>query len=263
MQDPARVRHAIKALLSFWGDKPLASVDDESCDKYAVFRGVSSSTIRKELPTLTEAQNYSRRKGVLERTVDVPLPPKAAPCDRFLTENEAARLLLETRNSGRKARTYLPLFTHIALYTGARTEAILSLTWDRVDLNMHRINFAVPGRAQTAKRRPVVPIPRKLLTFLRYAYERRVADDAHVLSEGGKPLKRVIRGFKSAATRAGLSDVTPHTSRHTCGTWMAQRSVPLHEISGYLGQEPDTTQRNYIHHHADFMQRAKKAADRD
>ena len=48
------------------------------------------------------------------------------------------------------------------------------------------------------------------------------SNSAFVLSYHGEAIKQIKHGFASAR-RAGLEGVTPHTLRHTCGTWLAQR----------------------------------------
>ncbi len=68
--------------------------------------------------------------------------------------------------------------------------------------------------------------------------------------------------FGGACKRAGLVGVTPHVLRHTCGTWMAQRGVPLHQIGGWLGHTSSRTTELYAHHHPDFMTDALRAVDR-
>lgn len=69
----------------------------------------------------------------------------------------------------KRSRLHLPLFILLALYTGARKEAILSLRWPQVDLQRNLIDFNPPGRERTSKGRPIIPIPRRLMTFLRLA----------------------------------------------------------------------------------------------
>lgn len=86
--------------------------------------------------------------------------------------------------------------------------------------------------------------------------------DGAVIHDNGEQLLRVIRSFKSAAERAGLVDVSPHTLRHTFGTWLAQQGTPLWHISGWMGQDIETTERMYAHHHPDFMEVAKRGAER-
>ncbi|MCX9148367.1 site-specific integrase [Erythrobacter sp. WG] len=149
----------------------------------------------------------------------------------------------------------------LGLYTGARKEAILSLRWTQVDFRRGVIDFNDPSRARTVKRRSRIPIPDRLMTFLRLARERG-SDIGFVINRDGRRLQDVKRSFARACRIAGLDNVTPHTLRHTCGTWMAQQGVPLFEIGGWLGHSHERTVELYAHHCPDHLMRAKRAADR-
>ena len=105
------------------------------------------------------------------------------------------------------------------------------------------------------------PILRRLLTFLRLA-RRRGSDLGYVVHRDGAQLDNMKRAFNTAAAEAGLSDVTPHTLRHTCGTWMAQAGVSLDKIGGWLGHTDARTAQLDAHHHPDFMEEARNAVDR-
>lgn len=260
--DPARIAYAVEALLPFWQGRMLSDITPSNCASYAKHRGLAPGTVRRELGALTAAQSFLKREGLLTVTVPATLPERPEPKDRWLTMHEAAKLLNAARHGGRETRLYLPLFVLIGLYTGARKEAILSLRWPQVDLENGRINFAVPGRRQTKKRRAHIPIPRQLRLFLRLAWARRSSDTGTVLHIGGKPIQRIDKGFRAAVKRAGLEGVSPHTLRHTRGTWLAQAGVPLWDIAGWLEQDPETTARIYAHHHPDYMETARTAAER-
>lgn len=259
--DPMRIGYAIEALIPFWEKKTLSEITPLTCEQYARHRGRSAGTIRRELATITAAQNCMLRERLLTRTVPVPLPSKPEPKDRWLTISEAARLLNAARHGGRETRQYLPLFILMALHTGARKEAILSLKWPQVDLERRRITYAVPGRAKTKKHRPTIRIPERLVPFLAFAWKRRSSDFGPVIHLNGKPIIRIDKGFRAAAKRAGLEGVTPHTLRHTRGTWLAQKGVAIWNIAGFLGQDPETTARIYAHHSPDFMEAAVNAVD--
>ena len=260
--DPERIGYAIRALVPFWGMSRIDAINPQTVAAYVKSRGVKPGTARRELTTLRAAVNRMAHDGLLTRPVHVPLPDKPDGKDRWLTHSEAARLLWAARKAGRNGRAYLPLFVLIALYTGARKEAVLSLKWPQVDMARGRIDFARPDGRKTNKRRALLPIPERLMTFLRLAWVRRSSDLGPVVHDGGKALARIDKGFRQAVKRAGLEDVTPHTLRHTRGTWLAQQGVDLFKIAGWLGQSSSTTAELYSHHHPDFMQDAKRAADR-
>lgn len=260
--DPVRIGYAIDALLTFWAEYTLGQITPLACRRYVKERGVSLGTSRRELGTLSAAISFMFKNGLLTRPIPIELPAKPASKDRWLKVEEAARLLNAARTSDGRARQYLPLFILIALYTGARKEAILSLRWPQIDLANGVMDFAIPGRAATKKVRPKLPIPDRIKPFLRYAWKRRSSDTGPVLHLDGQPLLRIDKGFRLAAARADLPGVTPHTLRHTRGTWLAQAGVPLWTIAGWLGQTTATTEKIYVHHHPEHLEAAKRATDR-
>lgn len=259
--DPSRIGYAIKALAPYWGHLPVSAITRETCRAYGRERGKAPGTVRRELATLRAAVNYAKEEGRITYAPTVHLPKKPEGRDRFLRRTEAAGLLNAARTGHGSTRPYLPLFILIALYTGARKGAILELRWTQVDLDAQRIDFNPADRERTSKGRARQPIPRRLLTFLRLA-RRRGTDLGYVIHRDGVQLDNMKRAFNTAARAAGLSDVTPHTLRHTCGTWMAQAGVPLDKIGGWLGHTDSRTTQLYAHHHPDFMEDARNAFDR-
>ena len=272
--DPQRIAYAMVPLLGFWGEQTVDAITKQTCRAYKTWRKRSDGTVRRELVTLKAALNFAHSEGRLTSVPYVELPAKPEGRDRWLTYSEAAALLNAARSGRRDVRLYLPLFILIGLYTGARADAILSLRWTDVDLAAQRIYFARSGERQTSKRKVKgQPIPRRLMTFLTIA-RRRGTDLGFVIHNNGERildiggawdgnLKRRGEGsFGGACKRAGLIGVSPHTLRHTCGTWMAQRGVPLHLIGGWLGHKDSRTTQLYAHHHPDHMSEALRAADR-
>jgi integrase len=259
--DPQRIGYAIKALLPYWGRRMAGDITKQTCRGYVGHRNKAPGTVRRELTTLRAALNYAKGEGKLLHVPTVHLPDKPEGKDRWLRRSEAAALLNAARNGHESTRPYLPLFILIALYTGARKGAILSLRWPQVDLDAERINFNEPGSKRRSKGRAHLPIPRRLLTFLRLA-RHRGTDLGYVLHRDGKKLGNMKRAFNAACKDAGLEDVTPHTLRHTCGTWLAQQSVALDKIGAWLGHSDARTTQLYAHHHPDYMEEARNGADR-
>jgi integrase len=278
---PATLAGSTEPLLAFFKDDTIATLTTERVKEYwawrrahsihalnrerteveIVNRGAGDGTIIRELagtlrPTIKHAINQRR---LVPGIYHVPVPPAPPGRDYWITRQEAARFLWETRPD-KRARLHLPLYAMLALYTGARRGAILDLTWKQIDLVRGRIDFNPPGRLQTKKLRPVIPVPRSLLAALRRAQQRATCD--HVIAYRGDPVASVKKGFNSAAQIAGIPECTSHTLRHTAGTWMAQRGVPMHQIAGYLGHSVARTTELYAHHHPDYMREAKAALER-
>lgn len=273
--DPKRIAYAITPLLEYWGDdQTVDAITKQTCRAYTNWRKRAAGTVRRELTTLRAALRFAFEEGRLTRVPHVELPERPEGKSRWLTHGEAAQLLNAARTGRGDVRLYLPLYVLIGLYTGARPGAILALRWPQVDLNAGRIDFNPIGVRRTTKRKVKgQPIPRRLMTFLRLA-KRRGTDLGHVVHNSGQKIRDIggqwdgddekpgNGSFGSACKRAGLVGVSPHTLRHTCGTWMAQRGVPLHDIGGWLGHSDGRTTELYAHHHPDFMETARKAADR-
>ena len=161
---------------------------------------------------LRAAINYAHKNGRITRPVAVELPERPEPRDRWLTRKEAARLIRAARTP--QARLYMPLFILIGLYTGRRKEAILSLRWPQVNLEAGTINFEVPGRRRTNKKRGVVTIPPRLLPHLRRA-RKRGTDLGYVLHIDGERIwrhqERLCRRMRARGHRGRLA---PHLEAH-------------------------------------------------
>lgn len=270
-KDPARIGYAIDALLPYWAEKFVTDITDGACAEYVAKRARAPGTTRRELTTLRAAVNYAKGR-ISDDTRPVTLPAKPEGKDRWLTRKEAAKLLNEARKARSDVRLYLPLFIVLGLYTGARKEALLTLRWPQIDLDAKRINFK---RADdTNKKRAHNRLPDRLVAHLRRAHKRRHSDLGYVIHDKGKPILDIggawdgsadgfVQGsFGRACKRAGIADVTPHTLRHTCGTWMAHQGVPLRLIGEYLGHTDERTTKLYAHHHPDYQDEAVAAFNR-
>lgn len=249
-----RIRFALMPLVRFWAGKTAAAVTRQTCEAYGKWRGRSDGTVRRELGVLRAAINHAYAEGRLTRTPVVHLPARPEANERWLTKNEAARLLLAARQAPR-ARRYLPLFILIGLHTGARKAAISSLRWDQIDLSAGLIDWQPPGRRRTKKRRPRIRIPRKLLGHLRRA-RQRAPNATFVIHENGSPIFDPKKGFAAACAYAGFDDVSPHVLRHTRATWGMQAGAKTWELSGFLGMTEQTLVETYGHHHPDFQRGA-------
>jgi integrase len=253
---PEAMGRAIIMLTGFWQGRVVADVRPATCSLYCKSRARAASTVRRELGVLQAAINHAHRNGTLTHSVVVELPKSPPPRDRWLNRQEAARLLRASRTE--QARLYMPLFILLGLYTGRRKEAILSLRWPQVDLEQGLIDFEIPGRERTKKRRGKVPIPAKLLPPLHRA-KKRGTNLGYVLHINGQRIGNIKKGFAAACRRAGLEGVSPHSLRHTAATWLMQAGVPHWQAAGFLAMSEKTLRDVYGHHHPDYLREAAAA----
>ena len=260
---PARIGYAIAALNPILGSLPVGSINGEVCRRYAKTRGKAPGTVRKELGVLQAAINYVHGEGFLTAPVKVKLPAKPAPRDRWLTRDEAAKLIRAAyRNPKAK---HLARFILVALYTGTRSDTILRLRFmsnteggwvDTAEGVMYRRG---DGEAETAKRRPPIRIPRQLLAHLR-RWERNGA--RYVVEIDGQRVASVKTAWKTALAEAGIEHCTRHDLRHTAITWAMQGGADKWDAAGFFGLGLDMLERVYGHHHPDHMRSAVKAMER-
>lgn len=252
-----RIAYAIVPMAQYFENWFAGNLTREACKNYMTWRNRSNGTMRRELGVLRAAIGHAHLNGVIVRPIPVFLPEKPEAKDRWLTRQEVADLLFAARKLP-KARYHLPLFILMALYTGQRKEAILSLRWSQVDLDAQLIDFNQPGRQRTKKRRARSRIAKKLLPHLIRA-KRYGRKDGPVIHIHGEPIKDVKRSFAAACKIAGLEGVTPHVLRHTSATWLMQKGVSIWDASGFLCMSAETLQRVYGHHHPDFQRNAADA----
>jgi len=149
------------------------------------------------------------------------------------------------------------MFILIALYTGARSEAIFRLRWHQIDLERGYIDFTDPKDSRN-KQASIIPISRKLLGQLK-RHKRYGTDIGYVIHINQERIKSVKTSFKSACKRAGLEGVTPHSLRHTAASWRVQRRVPTYEIAKMLGHSsPQMIEQVYGHMSPDHLMDAKE-----
>lgn len=205
-------------------------------------RRASNETINREFSVLKAALNLARRQGLIESIPAIPTLPSADARQRWLTRAEAARLLWASR----AGPPYLKLFIRIAIYTGARREAILGLTWQQIDLHNRRIDFALPGRKRTNKRRAVVPIAGALLRALEKAYSERKGQTLFQVAN--------VRGSLSrAGTRAKLGHISANVLRHTTATWIMMSGGSLWDGMKMLGHSKPATFLRYAKNDPDYL----------
>ena len=260
---PSRIGYAITALLPILGGLPIGSINGSVCRRYGRTRGKAPGTVRKELGVLQAAINYAHAEGYLTAPVKVRLPAKPPARDRWLTRDEAARLLRAAYRSRRGK--HVARYILVGLYTGSRSSAILGLRFmphvggGWVDTERGVLYRRAAGEVETAKRQPPAPIPRPLLAHLR-RWERMGA--RYVVEVDGQRVGSIRTAWKAALAEAGIDHCRPHDLRHTCATWLMQRGADKWHASGFLGMGQEMLERVYGHHHPDHMRSAVEALER-
>lgn len=257
---PDNTALGIRALKAFFGSTMAGDVRLAQQQQFVEARkaeGAGHESIRRDLSVLSAAL---RRAVKFERIPSAPpvltLPPNA-PRERYLSRDEVARLYRALRG---KRQRHVLVFTRLAIATGARTTALLELTWDRVDLARGTVDLNVPGRRQTNKKRALAPIEPHIVRMLKR--EKKRARSEYVISWAGEKITRIAKAFTNQAKLSGIHDVSPHVLRHTAATWAAQNGVSMFLIGGLLGQTVQATTARYAKHSPDALRAVSKAIRR-
>jgi integrase len=270
---PRETAQRINRLLAFFGDKMLSDIDGNLCRAFVKSR-TTPTAARDDLTVLRAAINYHREEGRCEKIVSVVLPEKPVGRDRWLTRPEAAKLLFaawrfrETQKgkpTDRRSRRHVARFILVALYTGTRAGAVCAAALEPtegkgwIDLDKGIFYRRPKGTRETKKRRPPVPLPRRLLAHLR---RWKQAGQAFAVEWNGSPVKDCDKAFRNVAREAGFDDVSPHVLRHTAATWLMQLGTDKWEAAEYLGMTAKQLDDTYGHHHPDHLKGPRNAFDR-
>lgn len=283
---PKRVSARIGRLLDWWGEKTVAEVSPLTCREYAEERKRGGA--RRDLEDLRAAIGHHARRGLHTGFVEVELPAKGKPRTKYLTRDEVAKLLWTCWRHKRTQRPprgerkgasvegesfhdlrHLCRFILMGIYTGSRSTPIMRASIfaasGRAFLDLESgLYYRLPEDLDEAenKRSPTSRIPPRLMAHLeRWKRKRIIAE--FVVEWNGRPVKSVKTGWKTAVDLAKISgQVTPHTLRHTCVTWLKQAGVSSFDVGGFVGMSEAIVERVYGHHDPNFQGRVIDALNR-
>lgn len=247
--DWRRTRAAVKALKTFFDGRLVYEIDIPLCRAYTAFRtgkGVSLSTVARELTTLRAACNHALR---WKRISELHKPTFEIPSDLPKREvwlfKDELKLLLNAANP------VMEQFIRIAYGTASRRRAVETLEWYQCDFNRKTISLDKRGARKTNKRRPTVPMG-SLYEMLKAMYDRRVNEwvlgsDDDLLVEFTKlcASEELLEVAERDGRPAGR--ITPHILRHSRATHLLEDGVSIYAVSKLLGDNPTTVQKTYGH----------------
>ena len=246
-----------RALTPQFGDLDAESVSVADCDSHTKHRraaGISDGTIHTELGHLSTVLNWARKRQLIANAPWIKRPAKPAPKEFWLTRDQVAAM----RDASRAP--HITVAIHLLIGTGARSNAALELTWDRVDFVRRVIDLRNPFDGIRRKGRAVVPINDDLLNVLQQA--RKAAVSPYVIEYAGRPVKSLKRGLKTAARKAGIDPerVSAHVLRHSAAVWMAESGHKMSEIAQFLGHSNSKiTEQVYARYSPDHLRKAAES----
>ena len=245
---PQRAYRAWDLLKPYFGHLEVSEIDEKPLKEYQRQRewdGISITTINRELGVLRAALNWCVKHRHIPSVPYIPNYSSIRRRERVLNKDEVTRLV-----SAATTVSYVYTFLMIALFTGQRREAILGLTWDRVDMARRTIEFNDPDMklAERRKGRAHVPIHPKLYILFEQLINNRRSD--FVVENRGRqvPSTTLQYGWTKVRKIAGLGkEVTPHVIRHTVATDQIGNGASLEFVAQLLGHKSThTTESVYV-----------------
>jgi integrase len=247
-----RDKYSAKRLYPHFTGRYLSEITVADIHAYSQARredGAKPSTINKELHFFSAAINYANRRWNWDLRNPISGQTLKEPPGRvrWITREEADALI-KTAEAERQS-PHLADFIRLGLHTGMRKQEILGLTWDRVDLQNHRL-YLTPDQNKSGKHRsiPINDTARQAIIHrakFRATYcpaSPWVFCDSH-----GKRIQNIRTSFATACRKANIENFRPHDLRHTCASWLVSSGVPLLEVAELLGHASVTTTQRYAH----------------
>lgn len=172
----------------------------------------------------------------LDKVVKVRSLPELKIRIRFLTSEEAARLLQELP-------PHLEAMARFSLATGLRKSNVTGLLWAQVNLQDRRAWI----HADQAKGKRAIPVPlsSEALEVLR---KERFKHPTHVFTFRGKPITQVnTKAWQAALRRAQIVDFRWHDLRHTWASWHVQNGTPVYVLKELGGWADMDMVQKYAH----------------
>lgn len=237
----------LRTIRAYFGGMAPSEITADKVRTYnALHSAKSASTRRRELGVLRAVLRFGQKLHDLPPIPHIELPPEAPPRDKFLKPEEEAAFWDALVCAPPKVKA----FGCLALDTGARKEAIETLTWDRLSLVWEggnlvsgMIDFRDPARRQTKKRRGVVPISNRLLPVIHELYQNRI--DVFVCGAG--PVRRAFEQFVKTACGGKYAWVTPHVLKHTAVSLRLMAGVSVWEVAQMTATTTKTIEQVYGH----------------
>lgn len=251
-----RSRRYLKPLIEYFGETPLAEIDQTSIDAAAValYPNVSPGTRNGAVYTPVAAILHHANVVIKVRR---PKGAKGNASSRFLSPADAFAIIDATEAVDPEMARLLTFL----LYTGCRIGEAMNLRWENVSLDEATASVinSKNGKPREMKLRPEIVealTPHKLtegkvFRFRQGGHRNFIFLNAKVTACGLPAVKRPARGKKQIVPLYRFEWVTFHTFRHTWATWM--RRYGGADLQGLVGtgqwDDPRSVAR-YAHTHA-------------
>lgn len=228
-----QIQSAREALEFFGPNKRLDEIDTDEMKRFAraiVASGRTHSTADRKLAALSKMLKCAHERGAAMRLHRVPMAKQTNERLRFLTKDEAERILKLWKEWHQDDLYH---FTIFALHTGARLGAITDLKWQSFSPGKTAVVFWGGDKKSNARTLPIPANVRFSLDEMQRLHPDEKGPFTH-LKKGDATLRLMWDRMRE---HLDMPDVVIHTLRHTCASWMVQNGVDLKRVQTWLGHK--------------------------
>ena len=173
-------------------------------------------------------------------TAGYPLMEENNKLERFLTQEEAARLFAAVTHSDNPMLQYI---VPMLILTGARKREVLDAKWE--DFDLERSTWRIPlCKAGNARH---VPLSAGAVQILTSVPPINDCPWPFANPKTAKPYVSVFYSWNTARKQAGLKDVRMHDLRHSFASFLVNAGRSLYEVQKLLGHTQIKTTQRYAH----------------
>lgn len=201
--------------------------------------GNTGSTVNRKLAVLSYAMKWAHRRELISSLPHIPRRKEGEGRMRFLTVQEADQIIRFFQSCG---QVEIADLIAVALDTGMRLGELLAMTrtWIKPS-GMAASYVELPAARTKTGRSRVIPLTTRASGILRSLCTERPSGCLFNISvravEYRWDMMRQTLGFGG--------DVVFHTLRHTFGSWLVQRGVPIEQIQKLMGHTTITMTLRY------------------
>lgn len=201
---------------------------------------------------LTRAPRIIYGKPIIAEILDAPEPVP----DNWHPTFEQLAAFIETIPVEEETRILRFVLMMVAF--AGRPEAVKEAASFQLDTRYRILDFNAPGRRQSKKHRPALPVPELLWPDLE-AWSRE-AD--HFVHKNTRPVRVLRKPWYAIQRAAGLpAEFRPKSLRHFMGTELRRRQVPREQREIWMGHRRPSTNDQYGIFDSAFLNCAKSAAN--
>jgi integrase len=207
-------------------------------------QGLSAATANRALATIRALYNSAIAAELVEKNPASKVTLYKEPLkERYLSASETRDILyvLETDDNQATCRVF-----RFALFTGARINEVLQSTADMIDVANQ--SWTIPAANSKSGRSRTIPLNERAMEVIG-EIDLNHSSGSLFIGRTGQPLRHVHKVWGRLRKKAGLSDFTIHSLRHSFSAFYLNsgENRSIYELKTLLGHANVRTTERYSH----------------